>query len=88
MKRYKSLDHGVSLELLHKNREVGLKLHLFLRAGFLELRVFGNAELRKRERNSPKYPINKKRKRKRKNKKRSLLVFFEKKEVISRKENV
>jgi hypothetical protein len=76
MKRYKSLDHGVSLELLHKKPEVGLKLHLFLGAGFLELRVFGNAELRKRERNSPKYPINKKRKRKRKNKKKKFISIF------------
>jgi hypothetical protein len=76
MKRYKSLDHGVSLELLHKKRKVGVKLHLFLGVGFLGLRVFGNAELRKRERNAPKYPTNKKRKRKRKTKIKKFISIF------------
>jgi hypothetical protein len=30
MRRYKSLNPGVSLEVLHKKRGVSLKLHLFL----------------------------------------------------------
>jgi hypothetical protein len=61
MRRYKSLNHGVPLEVIHKKCGVGFKLHLFLGAEFLELRVFGNAELEQSCENEsgavPKTPI-------------------------------
>jgi hypothetical protein len=43
----------VPLEVLQKKCEVDLQLHLFLGAEFVELKVFGNAEL---EQSSPKHP--------------------------------
>jgi hypothetical protein len=51
MRRYKSLNHVVPLEVLHKRRGVSLKLYLFLGAESLALRVFGNAELEQSYRN-------------------------------------
>jgi hypothetical protein len=52
---------GVPLEVLQEKRGVGLQLHVFLGAEFVELDVFGTrgagAELEKLERSSPKHPL-------------------------------
>jgi hypothetical protein len=40
---------------LEYQRGVGLQLHLFCEAEFMELRVFGNMKLEKREPSSPKH---------------------------------
>ena len=45
MWKYKTPKTRVPLEVLQKKRGVGLQLHLFLRAEFVELKVFGNAKM-------------------------------------------
>jgi hypothetical protein len=45
MRKYKTPKTRVPLEVLQKKHGVGLQLHLFLGTEFLELKVFGNAEL-------------------------------------------
>jgi hypothetical protein len=46
---------GVPLEVLQEKRGVGLQLHVFLGAEFVELDVFSTVEL---ERSCPKHPLN------------------------------
>jgi hypothetical protein len=45
MWEYKTLKIRVSLEVLQKKHGVGLQLYVFLGVEFLQLKVFGNAEL-------------------------------------------
>jgi len=54
MRKCKTPKTRVPLEVLQKKCEVDLQLHLFLGAEFVELKVFGNAEL---EQSSPKHPL-------------------------------
>jgi hypothetical protein len=60
MRRYKSLNPGVSSEVLYNRLGVSLKLYLFLKQSFRAESVWqlsAGAELQKRERSSPKHPL-------------------------------
>lgn len=46
MRKYKSLNSRVSFEALQKKRGISPQLYIFLGAEFLELKVFGNVELK------------------------------------------